>query len=69
MLILPSNNYICSIFYLRVSISISIGVFIVSAIQLGILIFYMETLFLDLHLLYICSFIIAWVSQFIGHKI
>ena len=31
----------------------------------------METLFLDLHLLYIylLIFIIAWVGQFIGHKI
>lgn len=57
-------------FYLRLSISISIGMFIISAIQLGI-IFYMETLFLDLHLLYIylLIFIIAWVGQFIGHKI
>ena len=57
-------------FYLRLSISISVGMFIISAIQLGI-IFYMETLFLDLHLLYIylLIFIIAWVGQFIGHKI
>ena len=57
-------------FYLRLSISISIGMFIISAIQLG-MIFYMETLFLDLHLLYIylLIFIIAWVGQFIGHKI
>ena len=57
-------------FYLRLSISISVGMFIISAIQLG-LIFYMETLFLDLHLLYIylLIFIIAWVGQFIGHKI
>ena len=57
-------------FYLRLSISISIGMFIISSIQLGI-IFYMETLFLDLHLLYIylLIFIIAWVGQFIGHKI
>ena len=57
-------------FYLRLSISISVGMFIISAIQLGI-IFYMETLLLDLHLLYIylLIFIIAWVGQFIGHKI
>ncbi len=57
-------------FYLRLSISISIGMFIISAIQLGI-IFYLETLFLDLQLLYIylLIFIIAWVGQFIGHKI
>ena len=57
-------------FYLRLSISISVGMFIISAIQLGI-IFYMETLFLDLHLLYIylLIFMIAWVGQFIGHKI
>tara|TARA_Y100000768_G_scaffold234529_1_gene177313 strand:- start:2281 stop:2733 length:453 start_codon:yes stop_codon:yes gene_type:complete len=57
-------------FYLRLSISISIGMFIISAIQLG-LIFYMETLFLGLHLIYayLLIFILAWIGQFIGHKI
>tara|TARA_B100001540_G_scaffold100791_1_gene90653 strand:+ start:74 stop:526 length:453 start_codon:yes stop_codon:yes gene_type:complete len=58
------------LFYLRLSIPISIGMFIISATQLG-LIFYIETLFLDLHLIYIylLIFIIAWVGQFFGHKI
>ncbi len=58
------------LFYLRLSIPISIGMFIISAAQLGF-IFYIEMLFLDIHLIYIylLTFIIAWVGQFIGHKI
>ena len=44
--------------------------FIISVAQLGF-IFYIELLFLDIHLVYIylLTFIIAWVGQFIGHKI
>ncbi len=57
-------------FYLRLSTPISIGMFIISVAQLGF-IFYIEMLFLDIHLIYIylLTFIIAWVGQFIGHKI
>ena len=57
-------------FYLRLSTPISIGMLIISAAQLGF-IFYIEMLFLDIHLIYIylLTFIIAWVGQFIGHKI
>ncbi len=57
-------------FYLRLSIIISIGMFLISAIQLSI-IFYLEILFSEwnLFLIYISIFIIAWIGQFIGHKV
>ncbi len=58
------------IFYFRLSISISVGMFVISAIQLCI-IYYFEQSFLELSLIYIYAtiFLIAWIGQFIGHKI
>tara|TARA_Y100001934_G_C11652213_1_gene450492 strand:- start:78 stop:530 length:453 start_codon:yes stop_codon:yes gene_type:complete len=58
------------IFYIRLSITISIGMFIISAIQLGS-IYYLEQILLFSNLLYIYIgvFIVAWIGQFIGHKI
>ena len=58
------------IFYIRLSITISIGMFIISAIQLGS-IYYLEQilLFSNLLYMYIGVFIVAWIGQFIGHKI
>ena len=58
------------IFYIRLSITISIGMFIISAIQLGS-IYYLEQilLFSTLLYIYIGVFIVAWIGQFIGHKI
>ena len=61
---------IALIFYLRLSIPISIGMFIISVIQLGI-IYYIEQMlvFQNLLYLYIGVFVVAWIGQFIGHKI
>ncbi len=61
---------IALIFYIRLSITISIGMFLISAIQLGS-IYYLEQilLFPTLLYIYIGVFIVAWIGQFIGHKI
>ena len=58
------------IFYLRLSIIISIGMFIVSAVQL-LIIHYLEINLSVLSLVFLHSgiFILSWVGQFIGHKI
>ena len=57
-------------FYLRLSILISIGMFLISAVQL-VIIYYLEQILLDPILLYIYVgvFIVAWIGQFVGHKI
>ena len=57
-------------FYLRLSIIISIGMFLISGIQL-LIIFYLEGLFSgwNLFLIYTNIFIVAWIGQFVGHKI
>ena len=58
------------LFYLRLSIAISIGMFLVSIIQLFI-IYYLEINLSVSVLLYLYSgvFIVSWIGQFIGHKI
>ena len=58
------------IFYLRLSILISIGMFLISAVQL-LIIYYLEQILLPPTLLYIYIgvFIVAWIGQFVGHKI
>ena len=61
---------IAIIFYLRLSWSISIGMFLFT----GICLFYinkLEATYSNQILLkyYLISFIIAWIGQFIGHKI
>ena len=57
-------------FYLRLSIIISIGMFLISGIQL-LIIFYLEGIFSgwNLFLIYTNIFIVAWIGQFVGHKI
>ena len=57
-------------FYLRLSIIISIGMFLISGIQL-LIIFYLEGIFSEwnLFLIYTNIFIVAWIGQFFGHKI
>ena len=58
------------LFYLNLSLVISIGMFFISALQL-LLIYYLE-INLDntlLLYLYIGIFVGAWIGQFIGHKI
>ena len=64
--------FLACIFYLRLSISISIGMFGISALFL-FCIYQLELLIglegLDLFFIYIGIFIIAWIGQFIGHKI
>ena len=58
------------LYYLNLSLIISIGMFFMSALQL-LLIYYLE-INLDntlLLYLYIGIFVVAWIGQFIGHKI
>jgi len=58
------------LFYLNLSLVISIGMFFISALQL-LLIYYLE-INLDKTLLlylYMAIFVVAWIGQFIGHKI
>tara|TARA_Y100000996_G_scaffold99649_1_gene71901 strand:- start:28 stop:495 length:468 start_codon:yes stop_codon:yes gene_type:complete len=58
------------LFYLNLSLIISIGMFFISVLQL-LLIYYLE-INLDntlLLYLYIGIFVVAWIGQFIGHKI
>ena len=61
---------IALIFYLRLSIPISVGMFLISAGEL-FLIYYLEEVLLKstLLFLYLGIFILAWIGQFIGHKI
>ena len=58
------------VFYLRLSIIISIGMFIASAVQLFI-IHYLEINLSILSVVFLHSgiFVLSWVGQFIGHKI
>ena len=59
------------LFYLRLSISISFGMIIISFITLFI-INRLEIIFPDINqllCLYISIFILSWIGQFIGHKI
>ena len=61
---------IALIFYLRLSLAISIGMFLISIIQLGA-IYYLDQILVSSTLLYIYIgiFLVAWIGQFIGHKI
>ena len=58
------------IFYLKLSIALSIGMFLISAIQI-LCIYQLELFFssTNLFIIYTIIFIIAWIGQFIGHKI
>ena len=59
------------LFYLRLSISISFGMIIISFITLFI-INRLEIIFPDINqllYLYISIFVLSWIGQFIGHKI
>ena len=62
--------FLALVFYLRLSILISIGMFLISALQLLIIYYLEETLLTPiLFYVYLGIFIIAWIGQFIGHKI
>lgn len=57
------------VFYLRISISMSIGMFIVSALSLYI-VKRLNLDYVDNALgIYFSAFVLAWIGQFIGHKI
>ena len=60
------------LFYLRLSISLSIGMLIISILFYYITTNIISTIFLNkgqLLIIYIGIFTIAWIGQFIGHKI
>jgi len=63
--------FLAIIFYIRLSISITIGMVFISALNLYI-IYQLELLFFsktNIFLFYLIIFVIAWIGQFIGHKI
>jgi uncharacterized membrane protein YGL010W len=63
--------FLAILFYLRLSTSITIGMFIISFICL-FFIYQFELLFSSnkqLFLIYLSIFIVSWIGQFIGHKI
>lgn len=57
------------LFYLRLSIVMTIGMALVSSVAL-FFVNWMNTKFPDSHLwIYLSIFIMAWIGQFVGHKI
>ena len=63
--------FLAILFYIRLSLSITIGMIFISLINLYV-IYQFELLFFSkntLFLIYLVIFIIAWIGQFIGHKI
>jgi len=57
------------VFYLRISLSMSIGMLIVSSLSLYI-VKRLNLDFVDIALwIYFIAFVAAWIGQFIGHKI
>ncbi len=63
--------FLAIIFYIRLSISITIGMVFISALNLYV-IYQLELLFFsktNIFLFYLMIFVIAWIGQFIGHKI
>jgi len=63
--------FLAILFYLKLSISITIGMFIISSICL-FFIYQFELLFYSnkqLFFIYLSIFIGSWIGQFIGHKI
>ena len=63
--------FLAILFYLRLSTSITIGMFIISFICL-FFIYRFELLFSSnkqLFLIYLSIFVFSWIGQFIGHKI
>ena len=58
------------IFYIRLSISITLGMSLLSALCIQ-LIYFLENNYNSFELLifYIIIFVLAWIGQFIGHKI
>ena len=60
---------LATIFYIRLSIKICLGMILISSLQIS-LIHFLESIFLtsNLMIIYITVFILAWIGQFIGHK-
>ena len=63
--------FLAILFYIRLSLSLTIGMVFISIVNLYI-IYQFELLFysrVTLFLIYLIVFVIAWIGQFIGHKI
>ena len=63
--------FLAVLFYIRLSISITIGMIFVSILNLYI-IYQLEVLFVsksNLLFVYLGIFIVSWIGQFVGHKI
>ncbi|MGB0423932.1 MAG: DUF962 domain-containing protein [Flavobacteriales bacterium] len=57
------------LFYLRLSVVMAIGMSLVS-FSILFLVNWLNLRFMDSHLwIYLCTFALAWIGQFIGHKI
>jgi uncharacterized membrane protein YGL010W len=59
---------LASLFYLRLSSNLALGMYFIS-LFMGLTLVYMETLNLPILPISIVLFVVAWIGQFIGHKI
>jgi len=57
------------IFYLRISITLSLGMFLVYSVMVGIVVFYEQANLTSVAAASLFVFVAAWVGQFVGHKI
>lgn len=57
------------VFYLRLSFPMTIGMLLVSALSLYIVKLVNLSLQADAWMVYLGAFVVAWIGQFIGHKI
>ena len=64
VLILLSN-----IFYWRLSKSLAIGMLVITAVMIGIILAYQQTQLGPLWIAGSVVFVLAWIGQFVGHKI
>ena len=56
------------VFYIRLSSNLALGMYFIS-LAMGLSLVYMESLEMPILPISILSFVIAWIGQFIGHKI
>lgn len=57
------------IFYLRLSVTLTIGMALFSVLCVALILWHQQTLNNPLWLTALVLFVIAWIGQFIGHKI
>jgi len=60
---------VCMLFYLRLSLPLAAGMFLVAAAAVGILVAYQSAGIGPVWIASLIVFVAAWIGQFIGHKI